>query len=202
MSLVLTYAIPIPVFKVGLKLPLVTLPTSYPSSSMIKLPDLTMDPASATNPTLICLFDLIFSTASYPMYLTSVVFFLIIHLSQADDICVFSSISFPCRHIPASNLKLSLAPSPAALRFSFYSNLCIISTANQLSILNSNPSSPVYPVLLNPTGIPAIFVYKCSQNFTFPKSKSICYYKIFQLYGPYIARRLFSSSGSILISFP
>ena len=64
------------------------------------------------------------------------------HASPASIGLVFSSISLPYKHSPASSLRVSRAPKPASLTWSFRSNSSVSSTAfsDATEICNKNNS--------------------------------------------------------------
>ena len=82
-----------------------------------------------------------------PIKLSFILFFEMAHFKFASTGLVFSFMSWPYKHKPASNLKVSLAPNPIKV-----DPLEINSSTKEIATLLgndiSNPSSPVYPDLV------------------------------------------------------
>ena len=118
---------------------------------MVKIsqPSLKTPPSCKTIPVLLIFggFYLIFKYYSLPKKSVWMFPFLIVHYNKLSTGEMSSLISWPCKHKPASNLKVSQAPNPAGFNNGFsksYSQKC---STTIFGTEISNPSSPVYPVL-------------------------------------------------------
>mmetsp|Transcript_4017 Transcript_4017/g.13992 ORF Transcript_4017/g.13992 Transcript_4017/m.13992 type:complete len:222 (-) Transcript_4017:471-1136(-) len=154
--------------------PEVTSPTSAPSTSRILLPPRAGAPLPTFKPTRRL------STPSASCFLmtspptkshASLRDFPIVHVNPASIGPMLSFRSLPYRHKPASRRSESRAPRPQSRAAGFSSSFFASATVSVFKSEISNPSSPVYPVLVSHTGLPSTVASVNIPKYSLSRSK-------------------------------
>mmetsp|Transcript_14061 Transcript_14061/g.30454 ORF Transcript_14061/g.30454 Transcript_14061/m.30454 type:complete len:324 (-) Transcript_14061:176-1147(-) len=191
-------------FRQGLYVPLVTSPITLPSGPRISLcwragAPLEMNPTRfLLTPSASC-----FLMTSPPRKSNAVLRLLPTHQARPASMGVMSSLrSLPYRHRPASRRRLSRAPRPASLTALLLTRASASCTAWVLGTLISNPSSPVYPVLVTQTGMPFTSKRLKFEKYIFERSSFVRACRVGAAAGPCRASRARSSCTVMLTFLP